>query len=613
MTRGGWHRGAKALGLAAAAAAALALSWSGWRAARPGPGGPAPAWPDPPRLTFEPGVERAYQVEVKAEGRAESGAPGDRTAFALGLDGLLALRAYPGAGEVREIGARLVGPRLRLDGQVPAYAAALEVPFSFGLDAQGQLTGLTFPPRLPSEAAALLSQLVTRLEVVLPHERRLEWRTRERDAAGLFRAAYRVDPAAPLRIEKRRLEYLPVQGGDPPPRVLESLATFELEPELRGVRSVEGSEVLARRGGELEGREAVAFRYALSASPRALPDTWAELAALRDAAWAPPAGAGPAPGPEIPGAEAVGEVLRRFGDAFAGDRRSAEALAAAWLLRPGAPRALVLRLEAMDREPGQASLEAAPRAVLWRLLAHAGTPEAEAALLDAAVQPAHAARTRRQAIGHLGEVVTARPAMVAGLLAVYDAAGAGPEEAGLREMALLAAGALGHPGVADAALGQAVARALDERLARSADPAARLAVLEAMGNAGEPCLPALRAALADPDPGQRAAAVGGFRRMEGPEARRILRDHVDEEADPAVRARAVEVLRRLAVAREQVTWAAALAAHEADPRVLLALVDLLGASPGGAPAARAALQELRRTATDSAVRNRILRYLPPGG
>lgn len=542
---------ARALAIGLALAAALALALVGVRAVRGSPRDRGSHWPDPPVFRLAPGVERAYEVRVRSDGRLGGPGAGDGAgveAFSLELRGVLVLRPYQAsAGQGLEVGARLWGAHVTREGPVPSYATGLDAPFSFHLDPHGRFTALRFGRQVSGETAALLEQLLVRIELVLPREGRAAWISRERDAAGLYRAAYRVDPATPLAVEKRKLEYLPADGGDPPPQVMESRSTFELEPELRGVRRVEGAEVLRRRAGALQGREAVSFRYELTESPGALPATLAELARARDEARGPAEGAA-APTRAIPPASAASEILGAFAAAFGSDRAAAEALVLAWLHQPAAPGELVRWLDVMNRDPEQAALDAAKRAVLWRLLAQAGTPEAEAALLDAAVSLDHPPLSRRQAAGHFGQVAVARPAMVEGLLGIYDA-GCGPgrpADEGLGAMALLAVGSLGHPDLAPEELTGTVVAALTGRLSHAVDRTERETVLAAMGNVGEPCLPALRAALADPDPALRAAAVNAFRRMETAEARRALQDHATAETDASVRARTVEMLQRLA-------------------------------------------------------------------
>lgn len=613
--RGARRRAAAALGLAAALL--LASIWLAGRTPPGEAGAPDPPWPDPPLLRLEPGAARAYAVEVHSEGRlggvgavGAAGGAVDSGAFALQVSGVLVLQPYPG--EEREVGARLTDASLTVDGLASPHAPALGAPFSFRVDRQGRFTTLTFAPRLPAEAAAILEQLVRRLQVVLPHARRTTWRTRERDAAGIFRAEYRVDPAAPLVVEKRRVEYLPEVAGVAAPDVLASRIRLELWPDLAGVRRVEGSERLRLRSDGLQGHETVSFRYEPVAAPAgALPESPAALARARDesSAGADLAAAPPHPA-DLPDARAVGEALRRFADAFGRDQAAAEALVAAWLRLPGAPGALVGALDAMARDLDRAPLDAARRASLWRMLAQAGTPEAEAALLDAAVSPDHSRVTRRQAIGHFGQVTVARPEMVAGLLGVHEAGGQPGGDAGLGTMALLAAGALGHPDLAASALGRTVADALEQRLARAASVEERAEVLAAMGNAGEPCLPALRTALADPAPAVRAAAVDGFRRMEGLPGYRALLEHAGAELDGGVRARTAEMLGRLGPEPEAIAWAAAEASRDPDRRVRLALVDLLGAAGERSPEARAALEALRES-DDREVRRRVLRYVPP--
>ncbi len=616
-----WSRRRVGLGAVLLAGLVLAVIWLGRARAtgRAGNQGELP-WPEHPVFELEVGVERAYTIEIRSEGSLQVTADGREPArgtFSLEASGVLVLRPYAGGAEAVDVGARLVQPRVTINGEVPSYAGVMDVPFSFRLDRRGRFTGLTFPPGLPREASAVLEQVLIRLQVVLPHQRQTTWRTRERDAAGIFRAAYSVSPGHPLTIGKTKLEYLPLEEETLQATVVESHATFELEPGLRGVRQVSGTEILRGQAASYaRGAESVRFRFQLTESPVALPSSFGELARLRDGARV--ALATGSADPRLPegllsGLRSLGDTLKRFHSLFAKDRSAAEALALVWLRRhAGAPGELVGLLDGMNREPTRSSLGDAERSVLWRLLAQAGTPEAEGALLDAAVSPAHPVLTRRQAIMHFNQVAVARSSAVDGLLGIYDGRDqAGPEGSGLGSLALLAAGALGHRSLASPELTRSVSEALRDRLARAAGNPERLDVLAAIGNVGDPSLlPVLSAELSGTDPGLRAEAIGGFRRMEGAAARQALMAHAAVETDATVRARVVQTLQRLETGGEAIAWASAEVGRERDPRVLLALVDLLGASRERSPEAVQALQGILQRPGELSVKRRVLRYIP---
>jgi hypothetical protein len=612
-----WSRSV-ALGAALLAGAVLAMGWLGWRGAA-GSDGEAP-WPEPPLFHPETGIERAYAVDVASESTLDltgEGQEGERGSFSLEAHGVLALRAYAGPGEGFDVGARLVQPQVTVNGQRPSFAEKLDLPFSFHMDRQGRFTAIAFPPGLPEEASAVLRQILIRLQVVLPRHRQTTWRTRERDALGIFRAAYTVSPRAPLSIEKRKLQYVPADGESLQAEVVDSRAMFELEPGSRGVLQVTGAEILRRRTGYARGKESLRFQFRLTEAPPTLPGSFLELARMREAAGIPLARSSadpPRSAGVASGVRSADDALGRFHSLFQKDRNAAEGLVAAWLRRqPGAPSDLVRSLDAMGRDPARAPLGAAERSVLWRLLAQTGTAEAEGALLDAAIDPTHPVLTRRQAIMHFSQVLVARPSMVDGLLALCDAGdqAAGPEASGLGSMALLAVGALGHRDLATPELTRSVSDALQERLARATGDA-RLEVLTAMANVGDPSLvPVLTAELVDPDPSLRAAAVEAFRRMEPAEAQPVLLAHAAGETDPAVRARTIEMLRQSRPDRDVIAWASAEVARERDARVLLPLIDLLGSSCDRSPEARQALQRILRTSGEPSVKMRVLRHVPP--
>ena len=563
------------------------------------PGGEAPEElpPRPVAFAIPDGAARAYRISWRSEARVSLSSAGGG-AWTLDGEGRLFL-GYFAAGSGWDVAARLDAD-LRLDGTPAEGLPGLDRPFSFHQDRQGYATDFAFAPGLPEDTRVLLRQTVSRLQVALSNRGAETWKTRERDGLGRFRAVYVWGPGLSLRKEK--LEYLP---GDTLVReVVESETELRLLAGAAGVAEVRGREVIrGREEGLGHGEESVSFEATLVEGERRF-GSWAEFVAMRDRPFAP----APARGAVAVAPAGLREALVVFDVSFETDRAAAEGAVLAWLRAgAGAPDELVRWLDECSR--GRVSLDPARQAVLFRLLAEAGTPAAVDALIRGASDNSFASRTRRLAIGHMGAVAAAEPRQVEALLRIASDSGADADLAG---MALLAVGALGHRELSSGALASRVATELGARFEAAADSRERTRVLEAIGNTGNPALlPTVRVGLGDADPGVRAAAARALRRVEGDEVAPLLLRRYAEDRDPAVRAAVVETLGGRAPTEELLAWARGEALRARDEETRLALVDWLGANVAGSSENEAVLRRLLASNPGRRVERQVLRYVAP--
>jgi HEAT repeat protein len=560
---------------------------------------------------------RAYELGWRTRAGIRAGPADGAQGWTLEGRGRLVLKRY-GDGAVA---ARLEGAHLTV-AEAEVIYPGVERPFSFREDARGYLSGFAFAPGLPEETRSLLRQAVSLLQVVSPERARDRWQVRERDALGIFRATYERVDAAGLRLQKRKLEYLPQPPGGGEAaiarQVIGSETALELGAGSGDLARAQGREVLHARGpGGLALEEATEFTVERADGADPFPAAFAELEAERDRPWEPDALAAPAaaPEPEAPGS--LEEALRAFAARRGRDLAAAEAAVTAWLrAHPGAPRALVAYLDACSRGERK-ELDAAAQAALFRLLAGAGTPESLEALLDAATNAGHDARTRKLAVAHMDQVPVARVEQVDALLALSERERAVPGGGDLARRALLVTGALGHREVGPPEVSARVVEALQARLAAAPDAASRRTAVLAMGNCGDPRLAgSLERALADADPDVRATAAHAFRRLDAAEAVPRLLARYHEERAPEVRAALVRTLGRHAGRDDVLTWARAelLAARDAPSLLaLVALVELVGSTAARSPASAAALRELLARRPGREVERAVLRFVAPRG
>lgn len=560
-----------------------------------------------------PAAQRAYDLAWRTRAGIRAGTE-DAQGWTLEARGRLHLKRY-GDGAVA---ARLEAAQLTVAEAVVA-SPGVERPFSFREDARGYLSGFAFAPGLPEETRSLLRQAVALLQVVSPERARDRWQVRERDALGVFRAAYERVDLAGLQLRKRKLEYLP----DPPGageaalarQVIGGETVIELAAGSGDLVRARGSEVLRALGpGGLAFEEDTEFTVERAAHAAPFPATFAALEAERDRPVVPVAPPAPSAESEPAAPGSLEEALRAFGARRGRDRVASEAAVTAWLrAHPGAPRALVEYLDACSRGE-RTELDAAAQAALFRLLARAGTPESLVALLDAATNAGHHPRTRMLAVAHMDAVPVARAEQVDALLALNEQEQAlhGDEE--LARSALLVAGALGHRGLGPPAVSAQVVEALEARLAAADDAATRRTAVLAMGNCGDPRLVrSLEGVLADPVPDVRAAAAHALRRFDAAEAVPRLLARYDEEPAPEVRAALVRTLARHAARDDVLAWARGELLVARDTPSLVALVELVGSTVARAPASATTLRELLARGPGREVERTVLRFVAPRG
>ena len=185
-------------------------------------------------LRFNPGNGRelAYRFDLTSESwvdfsflgqRAQAPAATNNQAMKnqvkVSFSGLLHLKYYHDGQDGYDVAAVMDSVSHRINDTTPSYTPNLAGPFSFHQSNQGYMDGFEFDPAIPREAALVLENLIRSLQTAFPEQAKAEWRTRERDAVGMYRARYWIaddSTDSALTIFKEKLAYRTKEKTDDP-------------------------------------------------------------------------------------------------------------------------------------------------------------------------------------------------------------------------------------------------------------------------------------------------------------------------------------------------------------------------------------------------------------
>ena len=617
------------------------------------PQAPAPQWSGP-QLRFEPedGQEWALGFSLATTANIEIAAfmaavPGttqprstERTKIDQRASGALNLKFYPAGQGLWTVAATVANSRYTLNGEDPSYAADLENPFSFRMTERGVVSGFEHARGTDPAAALFLSQLVQSMQVVLPDERVRQWRAEEQDASGRYLAEYFVEgenPDAPQGaptewvVRKDKLEYLSNRAAASGlmPRLGRSVVKLQDDDgtavvSARGawIRSLDQSVELAQTAND----ELLATsNTTLSAWPVdrtasvAFPTDAAQFAAtlksakflLADIQRTDPRLDRMAEKLDLNGALNTYRQLLHSGTP--GATEAAERFLVNYLkLKPEASAELI---EQMNRE--SAAFGGDEDLTLWRLLAKAGTPDAQNAVMAAAQNPDNREATRIRALAYVSDFAYPTDDLVGHLWNEYQRqppGNTGELGSEVRTMSLFALGILGH----DDKLNDAVKPLIRERLVSSlnnaANPWDRAMALRAIGNYGNAdVLDDVAPFLTDPNPDVRSAAYWSLRRVDDSAAAEMLMTAFDEEGDANVRSTALRTLTQMVPTAGGMEWAKWELTAVTDSAEQIALAQYLGNALPKYPQNAIALRQLLETNPPTAVKRAIYAYIAPRG
>lgn len=406
----------------------------------------------------------------------------------------------------------------------PVLAAALAQPHYLAFAADGRLAAAYFRAEQDDFARGVLQSLAATLQLRGVEGTATRWEAEETDASGRYLAGYQRHGAM---VDKTKLEYLH-SGRVPTARDLRSRSRYQLDHDW-WPRTLDGEETVTF----VDGGVTVSTR--------------SQIALLRTAT----------------GLVAVGEVdLGDYQKEQVGqssrhnDARSDRLLLAgatlddllAGLAGEGddVRGATSARLEALLRlEPARAGDVAArllagtdrsTARLLVAALAGAGTPAAQRALVELLGAGTLAAKDRARIATAMAMIERPDPEVTAGLQAQLGSSD--------RALARSSANALGVAALRLRSLEDPRATAVVDdllvRLAAAARPEDQIALLHALGNAGDArALGAVRPHLESADPSVRRAAIESLRSFADSTVDDMLSRAMIDDLDPAVRRGAV--------------------------------------------------------------------------
>ncbi len=535
-----------------------------------------------PALRYQPGQRLAYAVQLGSSTSASFDlgiGPAQAPVLSEGrlqLDGRWILRVLAADVGAASIAARFEAVELHLAipgaGQGPGeLRSALERELAeevvLSVTSRGEILRLDFPRSMTPGARNLIRLAALSLHVRIP--RSGESLEQERDLSGVLHVAYATSPiertgagAAAWRITRTNLGYTSIGSKVQSGRAA-ALQTEEADGAVSAWLGVDGGHYLLVQGEErfalgqgtatadVSWRRSTHFRLEEATHDEGLAaegsDLLAGLRACREEA--SPFAAEVAPDPRRGRERELARIakgrsfstlleeivaLEAAGAASAQDlAERTQALAAVLALDE---RAVAEAIAVLDQRVGTESI----RSLVLAVLGMAGTPAAQAALAE-----------------FLGDE-RADPALLSSaLIGTMNVDSPGPRlTEAIRRYAERNAGSDGSRD-AILALGTAQSRLQDHAPARATrllewfldryrtphDPSERIAILEGLGNAGDPAAQSvLLEGTRTEDEELRAAAMTGLRRISTPESTGALARVIATDPSPMVRSRAADAL-----------------------------------------------------------------------
>ncbi len=466
----------------------------------------APAAPTPTR-DWTLGAQRVYEFSGTRHLRVDG--EGGQAAGSIEMTGNLALTPIADDGAFVHVHAQLRQARITATGSDESVPS-LDTPFVVTYRRSGALVAVMYPPAVPARTKNELTWMTASLQLTAADDPMAPaWRASERDGTGTYAANYRRGAAEPHALVKTKDAYVHVFGDDaraPADYGLASEGVFDLGSDGWP------AEIDVRETTRVD---AQVMELAIDAVVRArLVDTAeaSDLVAGADALFAGMVA------DDLDARAGLDELQEDMDRQLARGRSAADVIAALRSAADGKARAdlLVQGAAALRLDPGGvADVAAAVRGeapgevanAMLGALGASGLADAQNALGDVVVDDAVPEGVRMAAAAALAQSDSHTPESIDDL---RDAAG-GPAS-DLSRTATLALGATARTG------DRSVVDELLERLADATTTGERVLVIGALGNSGDlRALPALEAALGDPDPRVRREAAEALRFM--PDAR----------------------------------------------------------------------------------------------
>jgi len=616
------------------------------------PPAPAPK-KESPRLRFGPknGETLAFRFNSYADteidfsflmpaGMPENKAPqpgqgGTKTPVKLKASGELRLKYYDLEPGIWNVAAVLSNVEYLLNDRKPVYAKALIYPFAFKMKSDGFLSDFQFTKGIPSEAEQFAKNILYTMQTAFPQEPKSEWKTKEADMTGQYRAAYAListDAAQnTAAIGKRKLEYLFTRAAQSAINPLISGSQTRIEKTqtditipLKGpwiltleqqeaVSSVAGGKEWNRSTGSFSVRRIekdisgtfpekfddllakLKYNPAVKEQYYATDDMFDEIGAKLD----------------INAALEMYKDLREKHPENAG--RYAEKFFVNYLRQH--PQACFDLVGIMDKDPKRERLDQSTQLILWRLITQAGHKEAQQAVIEAVTDPKFSDLTHIRALAYVHDFEHPESFVSDALWQFYKDLPASSQEQTqqeLKNMTIYALGSLGSEDKLNETIKPQISSRLVENLYNTDKPEEQAVTLAAIGNyGGEEVIDAVEPYFSSENEEVRSSAFDSLRRMKDPVAAETLAKHFETESSPKVRVVALRTLKSMPPTSEGVTWANKTVMKTEAPEEQELLVGVIGENLKDRPENEKTLRELLKKNPDNRVKREIYKYIAP--
>jgi hypothetical protein len=592
--------------------------------------------------SIQGGLTRAYAFELSSEAKIDTGVlkmdpskevdkvlTGRAADVKTSARGELRFKFYSDPGGGFNVAGMISGFKISMNGGTPGWVWAVEYPFTFEMAANGAVDAFQFVPALPGEAAAFVTHLVYELQAVLPEKRRSSWTAVETDASGKMEAAYtelewnQAAGALKMKKERRKLTASKHKTPDIPfmanPTVNIIKSDIGISATMRGwIEELSGSDTTAYLAGGMEwsrSESRESFK-SIDAGPDGFPATFAEFQASLKSQKLIGSMFGHTD-PEMDKLAAgmnMGDALAHYLELKKTDKNAAEKFMVNYLrMHPEAPGDL---LRELDRDRTMNKYDEKTQLILWRLVAEAGTPEAQKAIMDAATDPSFGRLSHVRGILYSTHFENPQKFMVERMLELHRNPAMNGEvksTAATGNMSMLAVGSIGYRDKLNDETKELVARELTDNLRRSSGNNDETALtLKAIGNTGNgSLLETVKPYFDSGDEQVRKAAAESLRRMDGAEAQQQLIDQYGRDQSQKVREATLKSLFEMPLTAESVAWARDALLAAGSPGETVMLIEILGKTLQKYPENDAALRNLLSRNPSVPIKETVYKFIAP--
>lgn len=554
--------------------------------------------------------------------------------YDVSATGELNVKYYPDREGVWTVAAALTNPSYAINGQVPMFASDLRFPFSFRITNRGEINNFQFARGTDEAAKNVIKRLIYLMQITFPEKSMTTWRSTEVDGMGRYIAVYELkgkqeDRGNKLNIVKKKVAYEKTWvTGEKVNPILDASATHIEESRAEIIVPLYGAwissiELRERRDLSAQGNVLSKSSIRFHAWQEALlgsvvfPDTFSAFRAqllsgryvLQSMYATNPVLDQMGEGLSLAGALDLYMKLRQGNSAKA--ERSAEEFFVNYLRQyPDVSEALVRQL--CNGLPG---IDDVTQQILWRLIAEAGHPEAQQAMMKAALNPGYSGKTRIRAMSYVSDFQYPTNLLVNELWKNYQDIKQGDPSSmngQLKTMSIFALGSLGFRDKLNHQIMPLIRERLLQGLQHADSSWDRRMALRAIGNYGNAdILDHVEPYLKDSDANVRSAAYLALRRMEEPQAEQTLINSCSTESSPMVRRTALKTLSHMKPTNLGIGWAREEVLRAQDAKELVALVNILGKSLEEHPQNERSLRELLSTNPPRDVKMNVYSYIPP--